>query len=400
MSSCIFISMMFNQLVLLMMVKQVKFSYLEQQIVIGSKIVSVKDDLVVVGIVVGFDCSLVVLDCMKFNVGNVQNCLGVQENILVQVNDLMVCVNDLIIQVSNLVLSVVDKKMLIIEVNQICDGLLLLVNVDDGIGCYVFGGINDGDLLFVKINGKVVYCGDQIQCQVEVGFDIYVCDVLFGSEIFMCIFIGDGFVDGSVVVGNIGNGVLINIICDGSDSWNGQGFSVCFIIGIQYEVVDGVGNVIGIGIYKVGDDLEVNGVCLCIIGVLVVGDSFSVQVVSSCDIFFIMDNLVVVLGVDIGIIVQMIVQQNQLQSVLCDVVCVLEWMIDLCVVGGVQLKVLDNVVEMCEVNGVILKIMLLQMCDLDYVDVLSQYQLQSIVLQVVQMIFLQMQLMLLFNKLC
>ena len=158
-------------------------------------------------------------------------------------------------------LSAADKKTLITEVNQIRDGLLSLANADDGTGRYVFGGTNDGDPPFAKINGKVVYRGDQTQRQVEVGPDTYVKDALPGSEIFMRIPTGDG-VDGSAAAGNTGNGVLTNITRDGSDSWNGQGFSVRFTTGNQYEVVDGAGNVTGTGTYKAGDDLEVNGVRL------------------------------------------------------------------------------------------------------------------------------------------
>jgi flagellar hook-associated protein 3 FlgL len=108
---------------------------------------------------------------MKLNAGNVQNRLGVQENTLAQVNDLMARVNDLTIQASNPALSAADKKTLITELNQIRDGLLSLANADDGTGRYVFGGTNDGDPPFAKINGKVVYRGDQTQRQIEVGPD-------------------------------------------------------------------------------------------------------------------------------------------------------------------------------------------------------------------------------------
>ncbi len=169
MSSRISTSMMFNQSVSLMMAKQAKLSHLEQQIATGSKIVSAKDDPVAAGTAVGLDRSLAALDRMKLNAGNVQNRLGVQENTLAQVNDLMARVNDLTIQASNPALSAADKKTLITEVNQIRDGLLSLANADDGTGRYVFGGTNDGDPPFAKINGKVVYRGDQTQRQVEVG---------------------------------------------------------------------------------------------------------------------------------------------------------------------------------------------------------------------------------------
>lgn len=399
MSSRISTSMMFNQSVSLMMAKQAKLSHLEQQIATGSKIVSAKDDPVAAGTAVGLDRSLAALDRMKLNAGNVQNRLGVQENTLAQVNDLMARVNDLTIQASNPALSAADKKTLITEVNQIRDGLLSLANADDGTGRYVFGGTNDGDPPFAKINGKVVYRGDQTQRQVEVGPDTYVRDALPGSEIFMRIATGDGFVDGSAAAGNTGNGVLTNITRDGSDSWNGQGFSVRFTTGTQYEVVDGAGNVTGTGTYKAGDDLEVNGVRLRITGAPAAGDSFSVQAASSRDIFSTMDNLVAALGADTGTTAQMTAQQNQLQSALRDVARASERMIDSRAAGGAQLKALDNAAEMREANGVTLKTTLSQMRDLDYADALSQYQLQSTALQAAQTIFSQMQSMSLFNKL-
>lgn len=164
MNNCIFIGMMFNQLVLLMMVKQVKMSYLEQQIVIGCCLVIVKDDLVVFGVVVGLDCILVFLECMQFNVGNVQNCLGLQENVLVQVGDMMGCIIELIIYVNNLVLVVLDKQLMVIEIEVIWGNLFVFVNSIDGIGCYLFGGMVDGSFFFSQIDGKVVYNGDQNQC--------------------------------------------------------------------------------------------------------------------------------------------------------------------------------------------------------------------------------------------
>jgi flagellar hook-associated protein 3 FlgL len=77
---------------------------------------------------------------------------------------------------------------------------------------------------------------------------------------------GDGFVDGSAAAGNTGNGVLTNITRDGSDSWNGQSFSIRFTAADQYEVLDGAGNVTGTGTYKAGDNVEVNGVRLQITG--------------------------------------------------------------------------------------------------------------------------------------
>ncbi|WP_375066974.1 flagellar hook-associated protein FlgL [Stenotrophomonas lactitubi] len=398
MSNRISTGMMYSQSVALMMAKQAKLSHLEQQIATGSKIVSAKDDPVAAGAAVGLDRSLAALERMKLNGNNVQNRLGVQENTLAQVNDLMARVNDLTIQASNPALSAPDKKTLITELNQIREGLLSLANSSDGTGRYVFGGTNDSDPPFAKIDGKVVYRGDQTQRQVEVGPDTYVRDALPGSEIFLRIPTGDGFVDGSAAAGNTGNGVLTNITRDGSDSWNGQPFSVRFTAANQYEVLDGAGNVTSTGTYKAGSELEINGVRLQIAGAPATGDSFNVQAASSRDIFGTMDKLIAALDADTGTPAKMAAQQNELQSALRDVGRAAERMIDSRAAGGAQLKALDNAAEMREANGVTLKTTLSQMRDLDYADALSQYQLESTALQAAQTLFSQMQSMSLFNK--
>ncbi|MDT9580662.1 flagellar hook-associated protein FlgL [Stenotrophomonas indicatrix] len=398
MSNRISTGMMYSQSVALMMAKQAKLSHLEQQIATGSKIVSAKDDPVAAGAAVGLDRSLAALERMKLNGNNVQNRLGVQENTLAQVNDLMARVNDLTIQASNPALSAPDKKTLITELNQIREGLLSLANSSDGTGRYVFGGTNDSDPPFARIDGKVVYRGDQTQRQVEVGPDTYVRDALPGSEIFLRIPTGDGFVDGSAAAGNAGNGVLTNITRDGSDSWNGQSFSVRFTAADQYEVLDGAGNVTGTGTYKAGSELEINGVRLQIAGAPATGDSFNVQAASSRDIFGTMDKLIAALDADTGTPAKMAAQQNELQSALRDVGRAAERMIDSRAAGGAQLKALDNAAEMREANGVTLKTTLSEMRDLDYADALSQYQLESTALQAAQTLFSQMQSMSLFNK--
>ncbi|MBN5052157.1 flagellar hook-associated protein FlgL, partial [Stenotrophomonas maltophilia] len=393
MSNRISTGMMYSQSVALMMAKQAKLSHLEQQIATGSKIVSAKDDPVAAGAAVGLDRSLAALERMKLNGNNVQNRLGVQENTLAQVNDLMARVNDLTIQASNPALSAPDKKTLITELNQIREGLLSLANSSDGTGRYVFGGTNDSDPPFARIDGKVVYRGDQTQRQVEVGPDTYVRDALPGSEIFLRIPTGDGFVDGSAAAGNAGNGVLTNITRDGSDSWNGQSFSVRFTAADQYEVLDGAGNVTSTGTYKAGSELEINGVRLQIAGAPATGDSFNVQAASSRDIFGTMDKLIAALDADTGTPAKMAAQQNELQSALRDVGRAAERMIDSRAAGGAQLKALDNAAEMREANGVTLKTTLSQMRDLDYADALSQYQLESTALQAAQTLFSQMQSM-------
>ncbi|AWH17573.1 flagellar hook-associated protein 3 [Stenotrophomonas sp. ZAC14D2_NAIMI4_7] len=391
--------MMFSQSVSLMMSKQAKLSHLEQQIATGSKIVTAKDDPVNAGAAVGLDRTLAALERMKLNAGNVQNRLGVQENTLAQVGDMMGRINELTIYANNPALAPADKQSMVTEIKAIRDNLLSLANSSDGTGRYLFGGTNDSNPPFSRVGGSVVYSGDQTQRQVEVGPDTYVRDALPGSEVFLRIPTGDGFVDGGPAAGNTGTGVLTNITRDGTDNWNGQAFSVRFTAADTYEVLDAGGTVVGNGTMKSGDDLVVNGVRLHIDGKPAAGDSFSVTPSSSRDIFGTLDSLIGALEADTGTPQTLAVQQNALQSSLRDVARAAERMIDARASGGAQLKALDNAADMRESNGVTLKTTLSQMRDLDYADALSQYQLENTALQAAQTLFAQMQQMSLFNKL-
>ncbi|AWH33145.1 flagellar hook-associated protein FlgL [Stenotrophomonas sp. SAU14A_NAIMI4_8] len=391
--------MMFSQSVSLMMSKQAKLSHLEQQIATGSKIVTAKDDPVNAGAAVGLDRTLAALERMKLNAGNVQNRLGVQENTLAQVGDMMGRINELTIYANNPALAPADKQSMVTEIKAIRDNLLSLANSSDGTGRYLFGGTNDSNPPFSQVGGSVVYSGDQTQRQVEVGPDTYVRDALPGSEVFLRIPTGDGFVDGGPAAGNTGTGVLTNITRDGTDNWNGQAFSVRFTAADTYEVLDAGGTLVGNGTMKSGDDLVVNGVRLHIDGKPAAGDSFSVTPSSSRDIFGTLDSLIGALEADTGTPQTLAVQQNALQSSLRDVARAAERMIDARASGGAQLKALDNAADMRESNGVTLKTTLSQMRDLDYADALSQYQLENTALQAAQTLFAQMQQMSLFNKL-
>lgn len=389
--------MMFNQSVSLMMAKQAKMSHLEQQIATGRRLVTAKDDPVASGSAVGLDRTLAALERMQLNAGNVQNRLGQQENALAQVGDMMGRITELTIYANNPALAPADKKSMVTEIEAIRGNLLALANSTDGTGRYLFGGTADGSPPFSQVDGKVVYNGDQTQREVEVGPDTYVRDALPGSEIFLRIVTGDGQVDGGAATGNTGTGVLTNVTRDGTDSWNGQAFSLRFTAADQYEVLDAGGTVVSTGSMKPGDDVVVNGVRLHIEGKPAAGDRFEVTASTSRDIFSTLDSLIGSLSMDTGTPAKAAAQQNLLQSGLRDVARASERMIDSRAAGGAQLKALDNASDMREANAVTLKGTLSQMRDLDYADAISQYQLEKTALQAAQTLFSQMQSMSLFN---
>lgn len=397
-------SMMYSQSTFLMMSKQAKLSHLEQQLALGQRLVSAKDNPVAAGTGVGLDRALAQLDRLGQNANTIENRLGLQENALSQAGEMLARVNDLTIRANSPSLSSDDKKSIASELKSIKDSLLSLANSTDGTGRYLFGGTTDDTAPFSVIDGKVVYSGDQTQRHTEIAPEMFAKDTLPGSEIFMRIRTGDGTVDGNAAIGNSGTVVLTTIGRDGASQWNGGQYTLRFTSASEYEVLDKDGNDVLdangdklIGTYTKGEDLVFQGLRVRLEGVPEVGDSFEFSDAGSRDVFSSIDRLIGALTLDTATTTGKTGQQNLLQSSLRDIARASEKMIDSRAAGGAQLATIDSAASLREATTVTLKSTLSGMRDLDYADAISQYKLEQVALQAAQTIFTQMQSMSLFN---
>ncbi len=393
-------SMMFSQSVATMLAKQTKMAHLQQQLSTGLKLVTAKDDPVAAGTAVGLDRALASLEQFGKNANTVQNRLGLQENALAQAGELMARVNDLTIQANNAALTSDDRKAIASELSSIHDSLLSLANSTDGTGRYLFGGAADDAAPFAKVNGQVVYNGDQTRKQVEVAADTFVSDALPGSEIFMRIRTGDGSVDAQAATGNTGTGLLMDFSRDASSgSWNGGSYTVQFTAADAYTVLDANGDEVASGTFATGEDIGFAGLRVRIEGQPAAGDSFTIGPAASRDVFSTITDLVNALNTDPATDADKATLQNALQSALRDVGQASSKMIDARAAGGAQLAAIDSATEVRAANEVTLKTTLSSIRDLDYAEAIGQYQLEQAALQAAQSIFLQMQGMSLFNRL-
>lgn len=400
MSNRISTGMMFNQSVATMLGKQSKMAHLQQQLSTGQKLVTAQDDPVAAGTAVGLDRALASLEQFGKNANNVQNRLGLQENTLQQAGELMTRVNDLSIQANSGALSTDDRKAIASELATIKDSLLSLANSTDGTGRYLFGGAADDSAPFAKVNGQVVYNGDQTQRQVEIAPDTFVSDALPGSEIFMRVRTGDGVVDAQAAATNTGTGLLLDFGRSASSgNWDGGSYTVQFTDGDAYTVLDGTGNEVASGTYTSGDDIAFGGVRMRIEGQPAAGDSFGIGPAANQDVFSTIDGLVAALNTDVVGSTDQAALQNNLQAAMRNVGQATAKMIDARAAGGAQLSAIDNATDLRAAHEVTLKTTLSSIRDLDYAEAIGQYQLEQTALQAAQSIFIQMQGMSLFNKL-
>lgn len=380
-----------------MLRKQAGLSHTQQQLALGQRLVTAKDDPVAAGTAVSLDRATAELERFGENANLLGNRLNLQESVLAQAGDRLARVRELTIQANNAAMSSDDKKAITAELKVIREELIGLANSQDGSGRYLFGGTADDHAPFVVSGGNVSYTGDQRQREVEIAPDQFVSDTIPGSELFMRVKTGDGRIDGSAATTNAGSGVLMEFGLDDSGSWNGASYSVVFTAPDVYELRDAGGAVIGTGTYASGEGINVGGLNLRIDGAPAAGDSVSVGPAKTNDVFGMIDDLVGALEMPDDSPQQRAAQQNALQASLRDAATAQEHFIDGRATGGAQLAAMDSAADLREAQSVTLETTLSGIRDLDYAEAISRFQLESTALQAAQQAFMRLQSSSLFD---
>lgn len=391
--------MMYSQTVGTLLSKQARLNHLQQQLASGQKLVTAKDDPVAAGVAVGLDRALAELERFGANAANVQNRLGLQENVLAQAGQMMARINELTVQANGGTLSDADRNAIGKEIRSLRDGLLDLANSSDGAGRYLFGGTADGSAPFAIGSGGVVYSGDQTQRRVEVAPEMSVADTRPGSEVFLRVRTGDGRVDVQADAGNAGTGLVKQYGVADSGAWNGGAYRIEFTAPDAYVVLDGNGDPVGGGSYAPGQSIVSHGLKLQLEGQPAAGDAFAIGPAGTRDVFATIDRLIGALALAPTTDAQKTQMQNLLQSSLRDIATAQEHMIDARAAGGAQLAALDTAAGLRDSQSLTVSTTLSGLRDLDYAEAISRFSLEKTALEAAQLAFTQIQRMSLFNLL-
>ena len=399
MSNRISTSMMFDTSLATMLARQKQLAQLQQQVATGKKIVTAKDDPVGAGAAVGLDRSLAELERFALNANNVNNRLGMQENVLALAGDDMIRINELAVQANSDTLSDDDRRSIAAELRSLREHLVSLANSSDGSGRYLFAGAVDDVAPFSRVAGGVAYNGDQTQRTVEIAPDTFVKDTLPGSEVFMRIRTGDGTVDARVDPGNAGSLVLEGFSRSAAGGWDGSGYRIEFTTGNGYSVTDGNGNPVASGTWEPKQDIEFGGLRLRVSGTPAEGDTLEIGPAATRDVFATVQALADALEAPVVTAADNAARRNALQAGMRDVARAAEQLIDARAAGGAQLALIDDAGALREANSVTLKTTLSGMRDLDYAEAITRFQLESTALQTAQTVFTRMHGLSLFNLL-
>ncbi|MDH5822753.1 flagellar hook-associated protein FlgL [Luteimonas sp. RD2P54] len=389
--------MMYSQSLASIQSKQASLARIQQQLSTGQRLVTAKDDPVAAGTAVGLDRALAELERFGSNAANVQNRLGLQENVLAQAGEMMGRVTELTVQANSGALSDADRAAIAKEIGSIRDGLLDLANSTDGSGRFLFAGADDASAPFSISGGAAVYGGDQTQRRVEIAPQMFVADSQPGSEVFMRVRTGDGRVDASPGAANAGTGLLRQFALSDSAAWNGGTHTVAFTAADAYEVRDGGGAVIASGAYVPGESIAFAGLQMRIEGEPAPGDEFTIGPAGTRDVFATLDRLMSTLSAAPTSDQQIAAQQNALQQSMRDVASAQAHLVDARAAGGAQLSAIDTAAELRDSQALTIETTLSGMRDLDYAEAISRFTLEQTALEAAQLSFTQMQRLSLFN---
>ncbi|NZA27909.1 flagellar hook-associated protein FlgL [Luteimonas sp. SJ-92] len=389
--------MMYSQSLASIQSKQASLAKIQQQLSTGQRLVTAKDDPVAAGAAVGLDRALAELERFGSNAANVQNRLGLQENVLAQAGGMMGRVTELTVQANSAGLSDADRAAIAKEIGSIRDGLLDLANSTDGSGRFLFAGAADAAAPFSIVGGSAAYGGDQVQRRVEIAPQMFVADSQPGSEVFMRVRTGDGRVDASPGAANTGTGLLGQFALTDSTAWNGGTHTVSFTAADAYEVRDSAGTVIASGAYVAGESIAFAGVQMRIGGAPAPGDEFSIGPAGTRDVFATLDRLMSTLTDAPTSDQQKAAQQNALQQSMRDVATAQAHLVDARAAGGAQLAAIDTAAELRDSQALTIETTLSGMRDLDYAEAISRFSLEQTALEAAQLSFTQMQRLSLFN---
>lgn len=399
MSNRISTSMMYDQSLATMLSRQKQLASLQQQIATGKKTVTAKDDPVGAGAAVGLDRSLAELERFGLNANNINNRLGMQENVLALAGDDMIRINELAVQANSDTLSDDDRRSIAAELRSLREHLVSLANSSDGTGRYLFAGAADDVAPFGPVAGGIAYNGDQTQRMVEIAPDTFVKDTLPGSEVFMRVRTGDGTVDARMDPGNTGSLVLEGFSRSAAGGWDGSGYRIEFTSGNGYSVTDGDGNPVASGTWEPKQDIEFGGLRLRVSGTPAEGDMLEIGPAATRDVFATVQALADALEAPVVTAADNAARRNALQAGMRDVARAAEQLIDARAAGGAQLALIDEAGALREANSVTLKTTLSGMRDLDYAEAITRFQLESTALQTAQTVFTRMHGLSLFNLL-
>lgn len=375
---------------------QSQVAHTQELISSGLKFIDAKDNPVIAGAAVALDRAETEYLRFGSNADVLNGRLALQETTLANAGDILLRLRDLAVQSNNATLDQANRNAIVTELDGLKPALLAIANASDGQGGYLFAGSSGNAPPFVQMAGLVSYVGDQSSRQIAVAPGTTVPDTDPGSEIFMRIRAGNGFVVSRAAAANTGTAAISSSGFTDQSQWDGDSYTVSFAAG-NYQVTDSASVVVAAGVYTAGQAIAFRGYQLTLSGVPANGDSFSVTPAPTQDVFSIIDALKAAMQTADTPASAAAARQNQLYALIEDLSGASNHVTDVRAATGARLNALETASHEREGAQLSIRTTLSQLRDLDYAEALSTLARQSAALQASQQTFTKVQSLSLFD---
>ena len=375
---------------------QLALSKTQNELALGTRLVSAKDDPAGWSRANGLDQRLSQLAQYRDNGSVARHRLGLEETALSSTNETLNRIRELAVQANSGSQTPETRRAIAAEMTSRLDELLSIANTDDGEGRYIFGGSADGARPFSLNAAGATYAGNGAARVIDIGPDRSIDLGDAGSDVFQNLSTGNGTFAVASAATNTGSAQLSAASLSDPASWDDGSYTVSFTGG-NYEVRDAGNALVDSGAYTSGAAIRFRGVDLTLSGTPADGDSFSVTPSQPQDVFATVQKMIALVQAAPTDAAGKAQQQTAFFGALEEIDAGLHRMSEVRATVGHRLLAVDQASEQIEAFDLQSQGALSELRDLDYAEATGRLNLQLTALQAAQQSYMRVQGMSLFD---
>lgn len=375
---------------------QTALAHTQNQLALGTRLVTAKDDPGAWSRAAGLDQHLAQLERYRSNASQVQNRLGLQETALSSATETLNRVRELALQANNASTSAEARVSIAQEMQARVGELLSIANSSDGDGRYLFSGTADAAAPFSLNVLGATYSGNGSTRLVDIGPERSVALGDAGDAVFMNLPSGNGRFAVAAAAGNTGQAKLDAAKLADAAAWDGGSYALSFNAG-QYEIRDAGNTVIASGAYTPGAAIRFRGVDLTLSGTPADGDQFSIAPSQPQDMFAIVQNMTALFATTPADPAANARHQTAFFGALTELDGALSRLSEVRATVGHRLNAVDDSLSQIDAIDVQAQTTLSGVRDLDYAEATARLNLQMTALQAAQQSYARIQGLSLFD---
>jgi len=371
----------------------------QTEVATGTRLRSPADDPVAAGRVQELERWLLSAEQQARNSELLAGRLGLQETALADATEILQRVRELALQAGNGAFDEGTRRMLATEVRSRAELLLQVANRRSPSGDHVFAGGKSATQPFARLQGGIVYAGDDTLRDIEVAPGQRITDGLSGADLFIRVPAGNGSFAMRAAPGNAGTGVLGEGSVVVPSEWVADTYTVEFGPGGAWEARDTDGALVASGVRTGGEAIGFRGIRLALDGDPAAGDRFFVESGGTEDMFRTLDRLADALEAPVGDGARRAAVANEVNAVLRQLEPSLERLINVRSVLGARLNAIDYATAAREALREDVTTNLSQLRDTDMAEALTRLNMQMTGLQAAQQSYARLSRLSLFDYL-